>query len=82
MYILGVITGIVIAGLVFTILAFFRAGIEKRVKIIETQLGRAGPQPRGYIFEPEEDVELARQELIKENNKLGVDTPLEDLRNL
>ncbi len=82
MYLLGIITGIVLAGLVFTILAFFRAGIEKRIKIIENQLGSAGPKPKGYIFEPDEDVEIARQELLRENNKKGVDTKLEDLINI
>jgi len=81
-FILGYIAGIVTAGLVFTILAFFRAGIEKRVKIIETVLARAGPKPKGYIFEQEEDVEEARRELLEKNKREGRDTPLEDLRNI
>lgn len=63
-------------------MCFFRAGIEKRIRIIENRLGRAGPKPEGYIFEPEEDVEVARRELLEKNKKAGVDTPLEDLRNI
>lgn len=78
----GIIIGIALSTLIFTILCFFRAGIEKRMKIIETVLARAGPKPKGYIFEPEEDSETARQELIAKNKKEGRDTPLEDLRNI
>ena len=63
-------------------MCFFRAGIEKRIKIIETQLGQAGPKPKGYIFEPEEDIEQARRELIEKNKKEGKDTPLQDLRDI
>lgn len=79
---LGIIIGICISILIFTIMCFFRAGIEKRIKIIETQLGQAGPKPKGYIFEPEEDIEQARRELIEKNKKEGKDTPLQDLRDI
>ena len=79
---LGILIGIALSILIFTIMCFFRAGIEKRIKIIETQLGRAGPKPKGYIFELDDDVTLAREDLIKKNKEAGRDTPLEDLRNL
>jgi hypothetical protein len=76
---LGYIAGIGTAALIFAILAFFRAGIEKRVKIIETVLGSAGPQPRGAIFLPDDDVEEARKKKIAENDAAGRDTPLSEL---
>lgn len=79
MLILGIIIGILISTLIFAILAFFRAGIEKRVKVIETVLGKAGPKAKGYVFEPEDESDLIRQERIKENSKKGRDTPLSEL---
>jgi MFS superfamily sulfate permease-like transporter len=79
MLILGIIIGILISILTFTVLAFFRAGIEKRVRVIETVLSKAGPKAKGYVFEPEDESDLIRQERIKENSKNGRDTPLSEL---
>ncbi len=79
---LGIIIGIALSTLVFAILCFFRAGIEKRVRIIETVLGNAGPKPKGFIFEQEDDADEARAALLAKNKKEGRDTPLEDLRNI
>lgn len=82
-FFLGVIVGLVIAIVVFVILTFFRASIERTTKIIETRISNAGPRPRGSIFIPrddeDEDAEEERQRIIQENNKKGVDTPLKDL---
>lgn len=77
---LGYICGIGTAGLIFVILAFFRAGIEKRIKIIETKAMNAGPKPKGAIFLPEDDADVARAEHIRKNNARGVDTPLSELQ--
>lgn len=77
---LGFIAGLLLAALVFAILAFFRAGIEKRVKIIETKLGNAGPKPRGAIFLPEDENDEARRRHIEENSAQGKDTPLSELQ--
>jgi hypothetical protein len=79
-FILGVIVGILIATLIFAILAFFRAGIEKRVKIIETRLASAGPKVRGAIYMPESEEEEARQEIIRKNRAMGKDTPISELQ--
>ena len=76
---LGFITGLGASAVIFAILAFFRAGIEKRVQFVEKQLGNAGPKPKGAIIWPETDADIARRELIEKNNEAGVDTPLEDL---
>lgn len=75
----GLIAGLLIATIIFAILAFFRAGIEKRVKIVETVLGASGPKPKGAIFLPEDESEIARQEYINQNKKQGKDTPLSEL---
>lgn len=77
---LGILIGLVIATLIFAILAFFRAGIEKRVRIIENVLGNAGPKEKGAIFIPEDDAEIARREHIARNRAQGKDTPLSELQ--
>lgn len=81
-FILGYIAGIVTAGLIFVILAFFRAGIEKRIKIIETVLTRAGPKPKGAIFLPDDEADVIRQERIRENSAAGRSTSLEELKDM
>ncbi len=78
-FIIGYILGILTSILIFTILAYFRAGIEQRIKVIEKQLGNAGPQQRGAIIMPEEDAEIARKEHIKRNRALGKDTRISEL---
>lgn len=79
-FVLGYIAGIVTAGLVFTILAFFRSAIEHRVKIIEKQLESAGPKPKGVILMPEDEADIARREHIKKNRARGVDTLISELQ--
>lgn len=76
---LGFIAGLAAAGVMFTILAFFRAGIEKRVRIVETVLGQAGPKPQGAIFLPDDDATVARKEHIAKNKAAGKDTPIDEL---
>ncbi len=78
---LGYIAGIVTAGVIFIILAFFRAGIEKRIKIIETVMAEKGPKPAGYIFEPEDEADELRNERIKENSRAGRPTTLAELQD-
>lgn len=79
MFALGLIAGLVAATLIFAILAFFRVGIEKRVRIIETVFGNAGPKPKGAIFMPEDESDIIRKEQIEKNRKEGRDTPLSEL---
>jgi hypothetical protein len=76
LFTLGYVAGIVTSTLIFAVLAFFRAGIEKRVKIIETVLGNAGPRPKGAIFLPEDENESIRQDRIRENAERGHATQL------
>lgn len=76
----GILIGLAIATLIFVVLAFFRVGIERRIHIIEKTLHSAGPKPKGYIFEPEDDDDIIRKAKIEENRRLGKDTPLEEIR--
>lgn len=81
MFALGYIAGMTTSALIFAILAFFRAGIEKRIKIIETVLGNAGPRPKGLILFPEDESETARKEHVRKNAERGHATPLSELRD-
>lgn len=79
MFFIGLLCGILISALIFAILAFFRAGIEKNIKIIQTSLEKAGPKPKGFIIEPPSQADEARERIIKKNEKQGKDTPLTEL---
>jgi hypothetical protein len=79
MFFLGLVIGLLISILLFVILAFFRVGVERQVRIIERRLEEAGTKPQGFIIEPEDEADLARQELIKQNDKMGKPTKLADL---
>lgn len=78
-FILGVIVGLIIAILIFAILAFLRLSIERRVKIIQTLLENTGPRPQGYVIEPEDETDIIRKNIIEKNRKEGKDTRIEDL---
>ena len=77
---LGFFIGIATSSMVFTILAYFRVAIERRVTIIEKKLGNAGPQPRGAIIMPEEEADVLRNKIIEKNRARGKDTHIDELR--
>ena len=79
MFILGLIIGLLISILTFVILAFFRSAIEKKIIVVEKALSNAGPKPRGFIIEPKDEIELIREEIIKENKIHGKDTKISEL---
>lgn len=79
-FILGYIAGIVTAALVFVILAYFRSTVERVAKIVDTKIQMIAPKPRGAIFLPEDESEVVRKQRIADNNKKGVDTPIDELR--
>ena len=70
-FILGFISGNNCLGLDIRDTGILPSGIEKRIKIIETRLGNAGPQVRGAIYLPEDESELTRKEIIERNKKRG-----------
>lgn len=77
----GLIIGMLTSMFFILIVTFFRASIEKRIKIIETVVSGAGPKPKGIVFMPEDEGDIARREHIAENNKRGKDTPISELQN-
>lgn len=78
--ILGILVGATFSLLIVLTMVFFRSGIERRVNVIEKQIAIKGPRPKGYIFEPQEEGEAMRQEIIAKNNRAGKDTKVSDLR--
>lgn len=79
LFVLGFISGLLLAAITFIVLAFFRLGIERQIKIIETKLEHAGPRSRGAIYLPEDEATAARSEIIKRNKEQGKDTPINEL---
>lgn len=77
--IFGIIIGLLIAILIFTILAYFRAGMERKLRIVERRLEAAGPKPKAQIFLPEDESAIARKEIIEKNRREGKDTRIDEL---
>lgn len=78
-FILGIITGFLIAILIVAVLTYFRRLIEHKTVVIEKMIENAGPRPKGFIIEPDSDAEQSRARIIEENKRQGRDTKLEDL---
>lgn len=79
MFALGVIVGILVSVLIVLTLVFFRASVEKKIKIIERVVEAAGPKPKGFIYEPPSEADEAREDIIARNRKEGKDTRMEEL---
>lgn len=80
MFALGVITGLLIAILIVTTLGYFKKTIQKHTQIIEQKLESKGPQPRGFIVDPDDESTETRNKILEKNKKRGLDTPLTDLQ--
>ena len=78
-FFLGFLMGFIFAAFILLTLTFFRSSIEKRIMVIEKQVMNAGPKPKGFIVEAEEESEVIRQEIINNNKKLGRSTKIEEL---
>ena len=78
--IIGIILGLLIAILTVATLTFFRRVIEHKVTIIEKQVDAVGPKPKGFIYEPPDDADEARAQIIAENRRKGRDTRISELR--
>ena len=78
-FLLGVVAGVGLSTIVVATLAYFRSEVERRVMIVEKALYNAGPRPRGFIVEAQDDAEMARDRIIEENEKRGKDTKISDL---
>ena len=80
MILIGIIIGILISILVVATLTFFRRILEKQITIIEKQVDLKAPKPKGYIIEPEDEIDEARANIIAKNKSSGRDTNIDDLR--
>ncbi len=78
-FFLGVIVGLLLAILIVATLTYFKKFVIKQTEIIEKRLEIKGPQPRGFVFEPESEIDERRNEIIEKNKKEGRDTPIKDL---
>lgn len=80
LFALGYLCGLVTAALVVAALAYFKSPIEQVLKTTQKTLENAGPRPKGYLFEPEDEADIARQEIVAANAARGRDTPISELR--
>lgn len=78
-FFLGVLVGISISVLIVATLAYFKKTIERHIERVVHTLENKGPQPRGFIVEPLDEVSEEREKVIERNRKAGVDTKLSDL---
>ena len=80
-FFLGMLSGIALSTLSVATLAYFRSEVERRVTVVEKMLYNAGPRPKGFIIEPEDEAEVARREHIRRNAEQGRDTPVSELQD-
>lgn len=80
LFALGYLCGLVTAALVVAALAYFKSPIEQVMRTAQKTLENAGPRPKGYLFEPEDEADIARQEIVAANAVRGRDTPISELR--
>ena len=75
MFTLGVVVGLVLALLVLVVISRFSPRVVAKMEEIERY-----SQPKGEIFEPMSDEQVAIDEIIKKNDERGVDTPLDEIQ--
>lgn len=80
MFILGIIAGLLFAGLFILTLVFFRSQVERKTRVIERWLEHNGPRPKGSIFIPEDDADEVRKSIIEKNRQVGRDTHISELQ--
>jgi hypothetical protein len=76
---LGYIAGLVTAVIIALLLAYFKSPLQRVLKVAEEKIASAGPRPKGYIFEGDDEVIEARKEIIAKNSEQGKSTPLSEL---
>lgn len=76
---LGYIAGLLTATLLVLTLVYFRSSVEKKIKVIERTVEQAGPKPKGFVYEPKDEAEEAREAIIERNRRAGKDTSIADL---
>ena len=79
LFVAGIIVGLLIAAIAVGAIGLFRVPIEKAVRAADLALKTAGPRPKGYIVEPNDEATEARKRIIKKNSAQGKDTPFSEL---
>lgn len=76
---IGFASGLAAAAIMAVVAFIARRPIQRAVASAERAIRRVDPEQRGYIFEPEDEAEVARKEIIEKNKKAGRDTPIGEL---
>lgn len=76
-FILGIIVGILLCQLIFTMEIYFKKTLLNR---IERKIQRILPKEKGAIISLPDEEDEAISEVIQRNNRLGQDTRLEELQ--
>lgn len=76
---LGYITGLVTAVLIVAVLNLFKVSVEKSINSAEKHLRSIGLKPKGFVYLPESEEEIARKEIIARNKAEGKDTRIKEL---
>ena len=77
---LGFIAGMATATLVVATIALFKRQVLTAVDRAQQAAERIGPSGSGAVFFPKDDVEVAREEIIRRNAEAGRDTPISELQ--
>jgi len=79
LFLLGILTGFILAIFIAVVLAYYRVMAESKIHSIEKQIELKGPRPQGFIIEPPEEAEEARLNIIAQNRAKGRATKFEEL---
>ena len=80
LFALGFIVGLVVATFVAVVLTYFKRPIVSTITMAEAQLINAGPRPRGAIYMPRDEADVARDRIVAENRAKGKDTHISELQ--
>lgn len=80
-YAIGYLAGLITATFVALVLSFFKKPLIVMGSQMMKNIEAVGPRGRGFLFEPESDEEVARQDHIAANKEAGKDTPISELQN-
>lgn len=81
LFALGYVTGMMTAMLVVGALAYFKSPVERVLRNVQVTLGNAGPRPRGFLLEPDDEATIAREEIVARNTEQGKDTNISELQS-
>jgi hypothetical protein len=77
-YVLGVLTGLLIASLLFLIELYLASKQSKPLETIQSTFEKK-LRPKGFILTQVSTSEYAQRKAIEKNDQLGLDTSIEDL---